>query len=288
MEFYLLSPHPEAHMMGFAFRTDGGRLLLIDGGMEDLQGDLGCTGYLWETLCRITGSDRPHVDAWILTHPHGDHVSEFSRMCRLHPGEFSIGAVYQNFPDVDLLPEEMKIPEEDKALVRQLVRNYDACFGPGAFAALKPVSNGDRFELDGLEIEILSAPVWPDFNNLNNASVVFRVTAAGQRFFFPGDICVTGVRHLLAAVDEADLQSDVCQLAHHGHGGARHGFYASVRPKFSIICTQKSLWDDRENNELAQVLAEPEVAASRLLVVGRDAPCVFTLPLEADAVGRPI
>lgn len=287
MQFLILSPHPEAHMMGFAFRTDGGKLLVIDGGMEDLHNCLNAYGYLWDELRRLTGSDRPHVDAWILTHPHEDHVSELRRMCLAHPGGFSIGALYQHFPDVDRLPESSHVEEKDREYQRQFIRDYDSCFGSGAFAALKQVKAGDRFALDGLTVEFLYVPPLDRVTNMNNASIVFRVTVKGQVFLFMGDTGISGGVDLAEACGDA-LRCDVCQVAHHGHGGARELVYTFVKPRVSIICTQKSLWDDRANNALAAKITYPEIAASRLLITGVDGPCTFDLPMDTNKVGRRI
>ena len=72
--------------MGFVIITDKGRAIIIDGGrtaeIHNIEAHVG---------------DRP-IAAWILTHPHLDHVTAFSHMMKEnHPYVERTEKVYYNF-----------------------------------------------------------------------------------------------------------------------------------------------------------------------------------------------
>ena len=47
-----------------------------------------------------------HVDAWLLTHPHSDHVGAITEILNMDPMPISIGKVYYSFLNKEFLGQE--------------------------------------------------------------------------------------------------------------------------------------------------------------------------------------
>ena len=69
---YMLNSATDTICNSFIITTEDGKLIVIDGGYESE------TENFLEKLRQISRKDRPHIDAWFLTHPHSDHVNCFS------------------------------------------------------------------------------------------------------------------------------------------------------------------------------------------------------------------
>ena len=68
---HMLKSVTNVQMNSFVITKKTNHVILIDGGFdEDAE-------YLVSYLREMTGQAVPHVDAWILTHPHIDHISAF-------------------------------------------------------------------------------------------------------------------------------------------------------------------------------------------------------------------
>lgn len=194
-------------------------LIVIDGGWtED-------AAYVRE----IINSFGAPVEAWILTHPHQDHIGAFNV---LYPELDEI--VVNNIYTVD-----MATPDECLA-----VASWDSVDAYNDFLALE-VSNlqyvypGDVLEICGLEIEILSAydenvkTLSKDY--LNDGSMMFKVTGKEESFLFCADVGISMSDYLLGKYGAEKLSADYLQMGHHGYGGLSDAFYQAVSPKTAFF-----------------------------------------------------
>ena len=55
----------------FIITTGDGKVIAIDGGYKTETDNF--IGY----LKKVTGSEKPHIDVWFLSHPHDDHCQVF-------------------------------------------------------------------------------------------------------------------------------------------------------------------------------------------------------------------
>ncbi len=69
--------------MCYAIEDQEGHFVLVDGGWDD------CS---WQVL-QLVASHGSHVDAWILTHPHQDHISAFLNLYE-HEYDFTVDRIY--------------------------------------------------------------------------------------------------------------------------------------------------------------------------------------------------
>lgn len=193
-------------------------LIVIDGGWtEDAD-------FVKDVIASYGG----HVEAWILTHPHQDHIGAFNAIYP-NPGEITIGEIYT---------VDMASPEDCLA-----VASWDSVEAYEDFLSLhipdiKYLYPGDKMELCGLELEVFSA--FDDnvriFSRdyLNDGSMMFKVSGKKESFLFCADVGVSMSDFLLQKYGQ-QLKADYLQMAHHGFGGLNDNFYSTVAPAFAFF-----------------------------------------------------
>lgn len=195
------------------YNSDKG-LIVIDGGwVED-------ASYVRE----IINSFGTPVEAWILTHPHQDHIGAFN-------------AIYPESDEIvikDIYTVDMASPEDCLA-----VASWDSVDAYQDFLALNVenlhyVYAGDQIEVCGLKIEILSTfdenvrSLSRDY--LNDGSMMFKVYGSEESFLFCADVGISMSDFLLQKYGVEKLSSDYLQMGHHGNGGLSDAFYQAVAP----------------------------------------------------------
>ncbi len=227
-KIYLYTNEENKQMMSFVLTTRDGKLIVIDGGyFSDAPKLMGA-------LQTITGQEKPHVDAWFLTHAHEDHINALAVFYEEYVGRFTCDAVYYTFPSVQYFERY------ERGSAPTLARFYANL--PKLGCAAQIVSTGDVYTVGEAEIEILQTyddTVTEDI--VNNSSTIFAVRLGGKRILFMGDAGVTAGQRLLARYGNA-LKSDVCQLAHHGQDGVTEDVYVAIAPEACLWCTPDWLW----------------------------------------------
>lgn len=189
-------------------------LVIVDGGYD----------YEAPFLREIIGQYGDHVDAWILTHPHPDHMTAFLDIYE-DPQGIVIDHIYTvRMPDLDTLQSNASWDDYD-TLKRFWEMDVREAEYPQA---------GDTLELLGLTVEILS--VYDDkvdelSNDLmNDGSMMFRIQGERDSMLFCADVGVSMTDYLVAEYG-ARLKSDYVQMGHHGFGGPDERFYELASPK---------------------------------------------------------
>lgn len=214
-------------MMSYVIRTVHGRLIVIDGGNK------GDAAYLKQFIKERGNA----VDAWLITHPHDDHVDALCEILAA-PDGMSIKTIYASLPDVAWMQQHAS-PEDADTLVRFL----DTLAKAGR--RIEEFALGAESEIDDVRIQVLGIRN-PEItkNAVNNSSVVLRVSDASKSVLFPGDLGVEGGEKLLASKYAKRLPSDYVQMAHHGQNGVSEAFYEKVRASYCLWPTPKWLWDN--------------------------------------------
>ncbi len=231
---YQLNSVTGGQMNSYIITTADAKVMVIDGGYrQDAENML---AYLRE----ITGETLPHVDAWILSHAHRDHISCFVEIAEKHWDKLTVGKVMFNFPSVQYCLQEERWGSDDRAIEE--------------FMAVLPVFGDrvvtlygyDEYDIGEAHIEVLYSPnAEIQCNYINNSSVIFMLTLGGTKVLFTGDAGIEEGDRCLALYAGSDkLAADYVQMAHHGQNGVEKRFYEAVAPRGCLWCTPDWLWNN--------------------------------------------
>jgi competence protein ComEC len=156
---------------------------------------------------------RTAVNYIIATHAHADHTGGFSDIIK----NFPVGqAIVGNVPDA--APEYERLKDE-------LTR---------AGIPLRRVAAGDRYEIEGVVIDVLWPPASTGTLSENDSSVVLRLTHGSVSVLLAGDIEQAAEEALVAS--GADLRADILKIPHHGSKtSSSEAFIDRVRPSYGVI-----------------------------------------------------
>ncbi len=176
-----------------ALRSPAGRWLLIDGGPRGPQGDAGRRVVV--PFLRSHGATQ--LTAIVATHAHLDHFG-------------GLPAVLDAFDPAFVLEPGQPVPDAG------YLEFLGAVEGDGA--EWRPARRGDKLELDGVTIEVLSPDsAWAvSQTDINEESVVLLVSYGGTRLLLAGDAGVPTEAHLAGQVGPVTL----LKVGHHGSRGA--------------------------------------------------------------------
>lgn len=210
-------------MMSLVVHTAEGNAIIIDGGQrEDLP------------LLRELVAGRP-VKAWIMTHPHLDHINAFIRAMEEEDSALMPEKVYYNFPTLEFV--ERTEPSEAWTL-RDFLK-----IEPKIHDRAIILREGDKFSVDELNFTVLQAyedndPIVParptDQNSTcNENSMVFMMESPNKKVLILGDTGPLGGDRLYER-HMNDLKCDIVQMAHHGHSGVGVEVYLMASPEACI------------------------------------------------------
>ncbi len=213
-------------MMSYVIVTKKGNCVIIDGGRP-----------LDVKLLREKVQGKKIV-AWFLTHPHLDHISAFNHLVAREDPDFKFDKVYYNFPDSSFVSKDRN---EDL----QTQKDFNKIF-PLIKDKAQVVHTGDIIKIDELTIEILYHYdskynfVQP---TVNDTSIAFRLTTPNTSVMFLGDLGPEA-GDVLALKGKEKLQSEYCQMAHHGHAGVEKAVYELINPRVCIWNAPEWLYEE--------------------------------------------
>ena len=229
---YMLSSATSSQMNSFIITTADEKVIVIDGGLE--QDAPNMIQYIKD----ITGQEVPRVDAWILSHPHHDHINCFLEIVEKYPETLDVACVMYHCPSVQF------VEREERGIYGCLPRFYADL--PLFVHKSVIVSLGDVFDVGEAHFECLYSTNPELIHNVaNNSSLVLMMHLAGKKVLFLGDAGEDEGRKILAFYnDHTRLKADYVQMAHHGQQGVDKDFYKAVSPTACLWCTPKWLWDN--------------------------------------------
>lgn len=184
--------------------------VLIDGGDLD-------AGNIITSALNALGVGR--LDYVILTHPHVDHFGGFTEILK----HFSVGEFLM--PDIpeDMLPRTMNY----SYLKASLELNNVKC---------GHVKSAEVLQLGNDSVLEFIAPLYNDYNELNDLSVVTRFVHGDNSFLFTGDLERAGEFDLVN--NRSDIAADVLKVGHHGSAGSSSSeFLNIISPKIAVFET---------------------------------------------------
>ncbi|NLK51501.1 MAG: DNA internalization-related competence protein ComEC/Rec2 [Syntrophomonadaceae bacterium] len=198
-------------------QTPAGKRMLIDGGgkpeFSNSTFDVG--QQIVVPFLRREGINR--LDLVVNTHPDADHVQGLNAVLEAIPVSLVMVAPVPEPPPA--------LQQFYETVSRQKIPVIEA-------------KRGMQIELDpAVCIKVLHPSIWCSGtrSDLNNNSVVLRITHGDNSVLLTGDLEEEGIRDLLQA--ELALQSHVYKIPHHGSRySLETQFLTQVNPKLAIIC----------------------------------------------------
>ena len=197
----------------YVVQTANGKVIVMDGGFEAEK----------DYLCGFIDALGGKVDAWIISHPHDDHITAIVALLE-NPKGLKIDKIYHSrFSDVLIDSESEKTAE--------ITRKFYSLLDNATDIEVVDCHCGDEFEIDGVNFRILSEknPEMANCNPYNNSSMAYKMWDSKKSFIFLGDLGVEGGQKLLDSEYAKDLECDYLQMAHHGQAGCDKHFYESVK-----------------------------------------------------------
>ena len=223
-------------MMGFVIVTEKNNCIIIDGGRpEDMP-----------LLKKYVGGR--HISAWILTHPHSDHISGFiDEMKRNTCADFDIERICFNFPDYNELISHAEAPDYEYLVndSKEMLPEFESIIPLFSDKIYIP-KQGDILTVDELKIEFLyTVHGYILANPMNDSSLVFKVSSPNKSVLFLGDLGPDGGDTLYRELRHK-LKSDMVQMAHHGHMNVSMEVYAAIEPSACLWCCPDWLYAEEE------------------------------------------
>lgn len=163
------------------------------------------------------------LDYVVATHPHSDHIGGLAEII----DTFEIGKVIAPKVSDEMTPTSVVYEDFLTSLKAKGLRLTAAKSGNVYSLADETVEN------DNTSFEILG-PVRDDYDDLNNWSVVLKLTHGGTSFLFTGDAEKSAENDILDS--GADLSADVLKAGHHGSSTSTgKKFLTAVDPEIAVI-----------------------------------------------------
>ena len=179
-----------------------------------------------------------HIEYMICSHGHEDHVGGLSAPLSVMP----VGAVYA--PDVEY-------DNDAYNTFKDKVKSQNT-------EIIHP-TNYENLSLGSATVEILASPNYSD--NLNNTSIILKVTNGNKSFLFTGDAEREEEQTLLGS---GLLKSDVLKVGHHGSDtSTSYSFLREVMPEYAVISVGKDNTYGHPAEEVLSRLRDADVQIFR-------------------------
>jgi len=190
------------------FVFSDGKTLLVDAGSFEARA---------EVFSTLAAADVDELDCVVATHPHADHIGGMDEVI----SEYPIKAFY--IPDV---PDEMIPDDGPYEYLEKAISEY-------YLEPLSPEQGQIILSGEDYQVQVLSDDS-QSYNDLNNYSIVLKVTVGETFFLLTGD--AEGVFEDELIVSGQDLESDILHCGHHGAAAATtESFLLAVKPSIGVI-----------------------------------------------------
>lgn len=180
------------------------------------------------------------LDYVIGTHPHSDHIGGLDEVMR----EMKVGAL--------MMP---RVPDE----IVPTTKTYEDVLQTAADKGLKikAAKAGETLDIAaGVTLTVLG-PV-QDYDDLNNLSIVCKLTYGNTSFLFTGDAEQEAEADIVAQYPDL-LNSDVLKMGHHGSStSSSRPFFQAVSPQCAVICCGKDNSYGHPHKETLKLLDETD------------------------------
>ena len=211
----------------YLVRLEDGRFLMIDGGTFSREDRSNAEMIYKQLTSQNVREGAPVIAAWLITHPHGDHMNGYYDFCQRYSDRVDIMSVICNMPN----------SAADMVDYSNRVYNTLMTYYPKADFIVSHI--GQRFVFAGLDLDILFTHenlYGVTYGDTNLSSMVFSMQMPGGRMIIMGDQQWQGCK-IINAIYAEELECDIVQFCHHGYNGGDTGMYESMNAKVGIWST---------------------------------------------------
>lgn len=205
--------------MCYVMLTGNGTFVIIDGGYNtEAEAD-----HLYNFLMEHKPADmaKPVIEAWYLSHLHGDHIGGMYAFSKKYSKEIDVLSFYYHFDFLGTGTSKASFMSYAQSNLWKDAVHY--C-----------LHTGMEFNLSGIQFQALYTleDIYPitadDGIEFNNTSTVLRATVKGQRVLFLGDAMDLASNCMLKYLSANTLKSDIVQFSHHGYEGGTKALYNAI------------------------------------------------------------
>ena len=234
-----IAPNDEAKNFGmcYIFALGEGHFLIYDG-LGDRGGD---EDKIYASLLSSTPEgQKPIIDAWILTHPHFDHIAGVWKFALKYHDAVEV----RNFV-MNMLPPYRYPMQLWKEAAACHARWLPEIFSSFPEAKIQKAHTGQTFSVGDARVEVLYTQ--EEFSGfeapMNDTSLVTRVFLGGKSLIFPADISGDAECRWIHDLYGSYLKSDFYQLAHHAWDTEVLHFYYDIDPTDMLWPLRARDWD---------------------------------------------
>lgn len=200
--------------MSYLIRLCDGRFIIVDGGLGEYEE----TEHLLELMeeQNVLGG-KPIIEAWYITHWHGDHYFVMCDMMERFGDRVEFRTMLVNTPLMIDFPNRVKAVMAAHPEIRMIVPH-----------------TGQRFVYADAILDVMYAceDHYPgEFRDSNDTSTVIRMTFAGRRVMWLGDSSPLSSNIIADRFPKESLVCEFLQVGHHGYTGGSHRMYRAANPE---------------------------------------------------------
>ena len=227
-ELWMLGSTTGAQNLSIVIRSPHGKLIVIDGGWE---ADA-------DKLSSLILQQGGKVDAWLITHPHEDHVGALCAILNDSSRKIKIDKIYCSLATPDWYRQ---VSSTGAGIADQLLSAFTKL---PVGTVTNNIGRGTEINIDDVNIRVLNNRGVYTYNGVNNSSLVYKIRVSGQSILILGDLAYDGGKDLIKTCTAAELKSDIVQMAHHGQQGVDQDAYALIAPTTCLWPSPAWLWNN--------------------------------------------
>jgi len=233
-----------SQQMFYSIEDNHGGLILIDGGSAASSNV--------KKVRDVIKKHNNHVDAWIITHPHPDHVNAFNEIMSKNKDGITVGKIYT--------------VKYNYARYKETAQSYDRFESCEKFDSIiramknvKYVKAGSSFRVNGLKFKVFNA--WDSdtdrfsVNLCNLGSMMFKVSGKKTSMLFCADV-QSEVEEKILKKYGSRLKADYVQCGHHGNWGLTTKFYDAVGAKAAFMDAPEGVYKDKNDGHDGYILLQ--------------------------------
>lgn len=227
-ELWMLGSTTGAQNLSIVIRSPHGKLIVIDGGWE---ADA-------DKLSSLILQQGGKVDAWLITHPHEDHVGALYTILNDTGRKIKIDKIYCSLATPDWYRQ---VSPTGAGIADQLLSAFTKL---PVGTVINNIGRGTEINIADVNIRVLNNRGVYTYNGVNNSSMVYKIRVSGQSILILGDLAYDGGKDLIKTCTAAELKSDIVQMAHHGQQGVDQDAYALIAPTTCLWPSPAWLWNN--------------------------------------------